>query len=88
METYLNDTILKASNLRSPRTWADHVGSDSSLMPPVPTVGQSLLQTVTENETDHLGSGALGAGHKSFHSATRATSFHCPENGSLAKKSW
>lgn len=88
METYLNDTILKVSNLRSPWTWADHVGSDSSRMSPVPTVGRSLLQTVTEKETGHLGSGALGAGHKSFHSATRATLFHCPENGSPAKKSW
>lgn len=77
-----------ASNLKSPQTWADNVVSDSSLMSPVPTVGQSLLRTVTENETDHLSSGALGVGHKSFHSAMRATSFHFPENCSLAKKYW
>ena len=88
METYLNDTIPRASNLKSPWTWADNVVSDSSPTSPAPTVGQSLLQTVTENETDHLSSGALGAGHKSFHSAMRATSFHFPENCSLAKKYW
>lgn len=88
METYLNDNILKASNLKSPQTCADNVVSDSSPMSPIPTVGQSLLQTVTENETDRLSSGVLGVGHKSFHSAMRATSFHFPENCSLAKKYW
>lgn len=88
METYLNDNILKASNLKSPQTCTDNVVSDSSPMSPIPTVGQSLLQTVTENETDRLSSGVLGVGHKSFHSAMRATSFHFPENCSLAKKYW
>lgn len=86
MEACLNDSILKVSDLKW--TEADNSVSDSSPVSPVPTVGQSLLQTATENETDHLSSGVLGEGHKSFHSAMRVTSFHFPENCSLAKKYW
>lgn len=88
METWLNDSILQVSNLKSPWTEADHAVSDSSPVSPEPAVGQSLLQTVMENEAGHLSSRVLGEGHKSFHSAMRATSLHFPKNRFLTKKYW